>query len=206
MLNKSLTDWIGLAIILLVSFPVHELAHAYAADYYGDDTPRNNGRLSLNPLAHLDIWGSLMLIVAGVGWAKPVPINEYELMRRNRWAPVYVVLAGPLSNLALALLAAIPVRLGLLSTNGFTGSVVVTFVAINLLLLFFNLIPLFPLDGEKVLVHLLPTDLRVRMLGLRRYGSFPLIIILFILPRLGVNLFGGLIFGPVGFLLNLLLG
>jgi Zn-dependent protease len=147
-----------------------------------------------------------MLIVAGVGWAKPVPINEYELMRRNRWAPVYVVLAGPLSNLALALLAAIPVRLGLLSTNGFTGSVVVTFVAINLLLLFFNLIPLFPLDGEKVLVHLLPTDLRVRMLGLRRYGSFPLIIILFILPRLGVNLFGGLIFGPVGFLLNLLLG
>jgi Zn-dependent protease len=206
MLNKSLTDWIGLAIILLVSFPVHELAHAYAADYYGDDTPRNNGRLSLNPLAHLDIWGSLMLIVAGVGWAKPVPINEFELMRRNRWAPVYVVLAGPLSNLALALLAAIPVRLGLLSTNGFTGSVVVTFVAINLLLLFFNLIPLFPLDGEKVLVHLLPTDLRVRMLGLRRYVSFPLIIILFILPRLGVNLFGGLIFGPVGFLLNLLLG
>ena len=206
MFNNSLADWIAIAIILLVSFPVHELAHAYAADYYGDMTPRLNGRLTLNPLAHLEVWGSLMLILAGIGWAKPVPVNEIELMRRNPQAPMYVAAAGPLSNLALALLGAIPVRLGLLQVNSFTGSVFYTFVGINLLLLLFNLIPLFPLDGEKVLVHLLPSDLRVRMLGLRRYGALPLIIALFILPMLGIPVVGFLLGGPLNTLMRLLLG
>ena len=206
MFSKSLSDWIAIAIILFVSFPIHELAHAYTADYYGDQTPRLNGRLSLNPLSHLDVWGSLMLVIAGVGWAKPVPVNEYELMRRNPMAPVFVAAAGPLSNLVLALIGAIPLRFGLVPLTGFLGGVVYTFVAINLLLLVFNLIPLFPLDGEKVLAHLLPPDLRARLLGLRRYGTLPLIVGLFILPMLGIPLDAWLLGGPLRFLLRLLLG
>jgi Zn-dependent protease len=206
MLGKTLSDWIAIAIILLVSFPIHELAHAYAADYYGDMTPRLSGRLSLNPLSHLDVWGSLMLIVAGVGWAKPVPVNEMELVRRNPLAPVFVSAAGPLSNLALAILGAIPVRLGLVSLGTFVGGIFTTFVAINVLLLLFNLIPLFPLDGEKVLVHLLPPNLQARMFGLRRYGPMPLIIALFILPLAGIDLVSILLIGPLSLIVRLLLG
>lgn len=102
-------------IILFIVFPVHELAHALTADYFGDDTPRVNGRLTLNPLAHLDPIGSLLLLVAWFGWAKPVPVNPYTLQRKSPAALMWVSLAGPASNLLMAILAAIPFRLGLVS-------------------------------------------------------------------------------------------
>ncbi len=109
MLNflPSLPQLITFGIILLTCFPVHEFAHAWVADYFGDTTPRANGRLTLNPLAHLDPIGSLLMIVAGFGWAKPVPINPYVLQRRSRAAPMLVSLAGPMSNLLLAIIASI---------------------------------------------------------------------------------------------------
>ena len=94
------------AIILLIALPIHEFAHAWTADRFGDDTPRMNGRLTLNPLAHLDVIGSLMMIVVGFGWAKPVPVNPYVLSRRSPSALMWVALAGPISNFLQAVIGA----------------------------------------------------------------------------------------------------
>src|SRR5512134_3474220 len=104
--------------VLLTAFAVHEFAHAWAADRYGDPTPRSMGRLTLNPLAHLDPIGSLMLVAVGFGWAKPVQVNPYVLARRSPAAMMWVSLAGPISNLLMALIAAIPFQLGLVSMFG----------------------------------------------------------------------------------------
>ena len=160
MLDFSLPRVISFSVILLIAFPIHELAHAIAADYFGDDTPRLHGRLTLNPLAHLDLFGSLTLILAGFGWAKPVPVNEYALERRSRYAPALVALAGPASNLLLGLLAGGLLATGLIQPptelSRYLPSfyeVLFYFSLINFVLFFFNLIPLFPLDGEKILIR-----------------------------------------------------
>ncbi len=113
----SLPQLITYVVILLTAFPVHEFAHAWTADYFGDNTPRANGRLTLNPLAHLDPIGTLLMIVVGFGWAKPVPINPYVLQRRSPAAPMLVSLAGPMSNLLMAIVASAFFRLGLVSTG-----------------------------------------------------------------------------------------
>src|SRR5690606_1904095 len=137
---------ISRVIVLVIAFTVHEFAHAWTADRFGDPTPRMNGRLTLNPLSHLDPVGSLLLLIAGFGWARPVPVNPYALGRRSDAALMWVSLAGPLSNLMLALLGAIPLRLGLVTFQGFgpisflpTLYMLLTeFVFINLVLMLFN--------------------------------------------------------------------
>lgn len=200
----SLPELITYAIILLTAFPVHEFAHAWTANYFGDDTPRLNGRLTLNPLAHLDPLGSLMMIVAGFGWAKPVPINPYILQRRSPAATMLVSLAGPMSNFLMAIIAAIPFRLGLVSIANISrtsGSLLPTlagflflFVYINLFLMLFNLLPLFPLDGEKVLEYFLPLSGARLLESIRPYGPVIFIVLIFILPRLlGIDLIGRLV-------------
>jgi len=103
MLDLDPQTFITRIIILVVAFSIHELAHALTATYFGDDTPRLNGRLTLNPLAHLDPIGSLLMIIQGFGWAKPVPVNPYALQRHSPSAMMWVSLAGPASNFALAL-------------------------------------------------------------------------------------------------------
>jgi Zn-dependent protease len=203
-------------IILLTAFPVHEFAHAWTADHFGDDTPRRQGRLTLNPLAHLDLIGSLLLLVVGFGWAKPVMINEYALRRRSSSALMWVALAGPLSNLGMAILAAIPFRLGMVSTQdiGLTlGSFLPTlafflfvFVRVNLFLMLFNLLPLSPLDGEKVLDHFLPPNLASGLETIRPYGSLILMAILFVLPMVGIDVSGKVILPTLDFLTHLLTG
>ena len=170
MLNLTASMFISYLIVLLFAFPVHEFAHAWTANYFGDDTPRLNGRLTLNPLAHLDPIGSLLMLVAGFGWAKPVPVNPYALEQRSPAALMLVSLAGPLSNLLLAILAAIPFQLGWVSVNqayfDYSTStshfmptvpqVLLVFISVNLLLMLFNLIPLYPLDGEKIASYFFP--------------------------------------------------
>jgi Zn-dependent protease len=190
-------ELIARAIVLIIAFTVHEFAHAFVADYFGDDTPRSQGRLTLNPLVHLDPIGSLLLLVAGFGWAKPVQVNPYVLERRSPAAPMLVALAGPVSNLMLASLAAIPLRLGVLSSNfqfaqsGIFPSlsyVVVIFVLFNLILMLFNLLPIFPLDGEKVLHYFLPPYGQSFLDNLRPYGSLILIAVVFLLPSVLQNI------------------
>jgi Zn-dependent protease len=106
----SPAEFIAYVFVLLVAFTLHEFSHAWTATYFGDDTPRMNGRLTLNPLRHLDPIGSLLLLIAGFGWAKPVPVNPNVLQRRSAAAMMWVSMAGPFSNLVMAILAAIPFR------------------------------------------------------------------------------------------------
>ena len=208
MLDITPAELIARIVVLVIAFTVHEFAHAFVADYFGDDTPRSQGRLTLNPLVHLDPIGSLLLLVAGFGWAKPVKINPYALERRSPAAPMLVALAGPASNLLLAVVAAIPMRSGLIPvgpSSGFLPSafdLFATFVLFNLILMLFNLLPIFPLDGEKVLRYFLPPSGQSLMDSLRPYGSIILIAVVFLLP----NVLRSIIFQPALSIFSFLIG
>jgi Zn-dependent protease len=194
---------ISRVITLVIAFTGHEFAHAWSANELGDDTPRLNGRLTLNPLSHLDPIGSLLLLVTGFGWARPVPINPYALERRTPAGTMLVSAAGPLSNLVMAILAAIPFRMGLVARVASSGqflpslsSFLSEFIFINLILLFFNLIPIAPLDGEKVLEFFLPPEARSTLYQLRPYGPLLLLALLFLAPLVGLDVLGTLIGWP----------
>lgn len=168
-------------VILLISVIIHELAHGYAADSMGDPTPRLAGRLTLNPLAHLEWFGSVilpaLLVILGapfvIGWAKPVPFNPHYL-KNKKWGGALVALAGPVSNIALAIIFALILKFVALST--FMTSFVVGIVIINVALAIFNLIPIPPLDGHHILYAVLPTHLSHIKDFLRRYSIIILVI------------------------------
>jgi Zn-dependent protease len=190
-------------IMLLVAFPVHEFAHALAATQLGDSTPRLLGRLTLDPRAHFDPAGATilavsMLIGVGIGWAKPTPYNPMNL-RGGRWGEAIIAIAGPVSNFVLAIAAAIPLRYihGTGMDVPFLEGVLTLFVTINLLLMVFNLIPIPPLDGSKVLYAFLDprTGWQVRA-TLEQYGIFILLGAMF-LPIFGGNTLIGVIFSEV---------
>jgi Zn-dependent protease len=216
MFNLDIPTLITRIITLLIAFTIHELAHAWTADRFGDDTPRRYGRLTLNPLAHLDLMGTLMLIVAGFGWAKPVPINPYALQRRAPSAVMWVSLAGPLSNFFLAILAAIPWRLGVGAFGVFGASnstllptvpmFLLEFMWINLALMLFNLIPIAPLDGDKIADYFFPRSWSRVMDRIRPYGPLILLAVVFIGPRFGLNVIGWIMGPPLNSLLTLLIG
>jgi Zn-dependent protease len=220
MLNLNPATLISRIIVLLTAFSVHEFAHAWTANYFGDNTPRINGRLTLNPLAHLDPMGSLLLIVAGFGWAKPVPVNPYTLRQRAPSALMWVALAGPLSNFLMAGLAALPIRLNLISTDSLASAIyspgnsffpslagfLWDFITINLILMLFNLIPIPPLDGDKILDFFTPDAWRDRMARIKPYGPMILILLFMVGPYLGLNVLGFLLGPPLRFLVNLLIG
>jgi Zn-dependent protease len=218
--NLSPSMLISYAIVLLTAFAVHEFAHAFMANYFGDDTPRRNGRLTLNPMAHLDLMGSLMLVFAGFGWAKPVPVNLYALERRSQWAPLWVALAGPLSNLLMALLISIPFQIGIVSASQAylsmatsskhilptLSQVLYVFVSTNILLMLFNLIPLSPLDGEKILYYLLPASGQRVMDQIRPYSPIILLVLVFGGMFLGFNLLGQIITPAMNAIMGVLVG
>lgn len=213
MLNVAPPVLISRVIVLIVAFTIHELAHALTADYFGDDTPRSQGRISLNPAVHLDPLGSILLLFFGFGWAKPVIVDAYYLQRRSPAALMLVSFAGPLSNLFLAILAAIPVKAGLITFSITSGNFFPTpyqfiseFVFINLLLMLFNLIPVPPLDGDKILYFFLPAQGKDIMDKIRPYGPMILMALIFAAPAIGLNIIGGLISPSINFLFGLLLG
>lgn len=220
MLNLNVSTLLARVVVLIVAFTVHEFAHAFTADRLGDYTPRMNGRLTLNPIAHLDPMGSLLLLVVGFGWAKPVPINPYALGRRSSAGVMWVSLAGPLSNLIMAILAAVPFRLGLVSLATaqydayLSGSHILPtipqilweFIVINLVLMLFNLIPLAPLDGEKIFDHFLPPSWSRGLQSIQQYGPLILLAVLFVGPLVGLDIVGWIIGRPLSYLLRFLLG
>lgn len=200
-------------VTLILALTIHEFAHAWVATAFGDETPRAAGRLTLNPLRHLDIMGSLMLIFAGFGWAKPVPVNPYMLERKSPSALMWVSLAGPFSNFLLAVLAAIPLRFGLVPMTyeslygGLSlASFLLEFILINLLLMLFNLLPVAPLDGEKIASYVLPPSAGRFLDQIRQFGPIILIVMLFILPRLNIDIFSAVIYPVLYRIAGLLIG
>ena len=210
LLGLSAPEVISRIITLLVAFTLHELSHAVTAVQLGDDTPRRMGRLTLNPLAHLDPIGSLLLIFAGFGWAKPVQINPYNLRTNPHVGMAIVAAAGPISNFIMALIAAIPFRLGLLSPPVSIGGPIFPslsgflfdFISINLLLMLFNLIPIAPLDGSKILAGFAPREWDGVLATLEQWGPFLLLALVF----LGQGLLGLILGPPINFLLRAIVG
>ena len=190
--------WFVPPFLLAISF--HESAHAYVAYRLGDPTARDLGRVTLNPIPHIDPFGFLMLFLVHFGWAKPVPINPYNLknpIKDNLW----ISLAGPASNLILAVISAIFFRgLAPFLMGGTTGEFFLTMiqlsVTLNLVLMVFNLFPIPPLDGFHILEGLVSTENYVRLQALHQFGPMILMGIIMIGFITGFNLFGAL-FGPI---------
>jgi Zn-dependent protease len=200
MFNLSPGFLIAAALILLVALPFHEFSHALAAYRLGDGTAKLLGRLTLNPFAHLDPLGSILILVAGFGWAKPTPYNPYNL-RGGRNGEAIVAAAGPLSNLVLAAATALPYRYIVASgmdVPAMVLSILDFFVTINLLLMVFNLIPIPPLDGSKVLYALVDQQTSYRLRAtLDQYGPMLLLAIIFLPGILGLPSPLGIVFDVI---------
>ena len=167
-----------LAIPLLYSIIVHELAHGWVASLMGDPTARYMGRLTLNPLRHLDPIGTVMLFLFGFGWAKPVPVN-LGLVRSTRLGLIWVSAAGIVANLLFAFLAVLLLRLLSPSPSGSTGLLLYYLAQINIMLASFNLIPIPPLDGSRILMGFLPERLQQTLSRLEPFGFFIIIGLLY---------------------------
>lgn len=200
--------------MFLMAFTVHEFSHGWVAYRFGDDTAKRMGRLTLNPIPHLDPVGTISLLIGFIGWGKPVPVNPYNL-RRPRQDGVWIAAAGPISNMILAvgislILAAIPEsaivslathsELGellfrLLAFGGFIG------VLFNLVLAIFNLLPFFPLDGEKIVLGLAPERDVPRILEARRYGMAFILGLFAMSYVFNISVVGKVVFPLLGLLL-----
>ena len=207
MSDQLLASIIVVAIMLLVGFPVHEFAHALAAYRLGDSTARFMGRLTLNPVVHFDPLGGILLAVTMIGntgfafgWAKPTPVNPRNL-EGGRYGEAIVAAAGPISNLVLAIAAALPLRYILGSPAlveqipTIVLQVLFFFILINLVLMVFNLFPIPPLDGSKVLFAVLPPQVAWRWRPILEQYGFILLLIVFFLPP--GNSIGGRILVPI---------
>lgn len=209
----TLTTW---AIPVLLAVTMHEAAHGFAAARLGDDTALRLGRVTLNPLRHIDPVGTLLLpgilILTGArflfGWAKPVPVN-FGKLRPRRLGMVLVALAGPGTNLALAVVSALLIHLTTAMPPVFQdwlGQNLLNSIKINLVLAVFNMLPLPPLDGGRVAVGLLPRSLGRPLAKLEAFGFLIILGALFILPMIGdrfgvdLNVFGRLVGQPVNYL------
>jgi len=212
MTNLNPAQLIARIITLIVALTVHEFSHAFVATRFGDSTPANAGRRTLNPLKHLDPFGSLMLVLAGFGWAKPVPINPYVIRQNHRAGVMLTSVAGPLSNLIMAVLAALILRLCLFPVTYQVNAILPTpgyflveFIYVNVALFLFNMLPLAPLDGEKVLEFFLPNSWRGSLQAIRQYGPFILLALVFVGPLVGFDLFGVIIRRPLMAIVNFLI-
>jgi Zn-dependent protease len=164
---------------LILSLTCHEFAHALMADHLGDPTPRMQGRVTLNPLAHLDPLGTVAMLVTRFGWGKPVQFDPYNLKNPVRDAAL-IALAGPATNLLIAAVLSLVVNLRIAPMDSVFGMACIEMILINLVLAVFNLIPVHPLDGSKILLVLLPRDLAYEYeTFMHQYGFFILIALIF---------------------------
>lgn len=167
------------AITLIFAFTFHEVAHAFVAYKFGDMTAKKQGRLTLNPLQHLDPIGTILIFIAGFGWARPVPVNRF-FFKKPRLAGILVSAAGPLSNLILASIGFIVgyglIRSGVTISDNFNEFLMI-FINLNIVLFIFNLLPLPPLDGYRIIEDLAPNDVRAKMSQYEQYGMLIFLIL-----------------------------
>ena len=198
---------------ILLALTFHEYAHAYVAHRYGDDTAQKSGRLTLNPLRHLDPLGTIMIFLVHFGWAKPVPVNPINLKNPKK-DMLWISAAGPLSNMLLALVSGLLFRLfsdfsmptDRDSVVGLLTIMVFLSLKINLALAIFNILPIAPLDGSKILYGILPPSFGKMVFTLERYGPFILIGLIIFGRATGVSILGGLIWPFVDFFSKLFAG
>lgn len=202
--TRPINDIIAILLSFVIAITIHEFMHAWTAHKLGDNTARSLGRITLNPLAHFEPFGfiGMTLIAIGypfIGWGKPVPVQPGNF--RGRWATrrhqgmLLVAAAGPLSNVAQALIMAVPFQIAVRNgiDLGQIGSFMQWFIWVNVLLASFNAIPIPPLDGHKILMGILPDFWRPVLAPLERYGFMILILLIFIGGRLGGSVVGGMI-------------
>ncbi len=199
--QNKIFELLYITAILLLALPLHEFAHAWVAYRFGDTTAKDQGRLSLNPFRHLDPLGSLMMYVAHFGWAKPVPVDARNF-RQKRLGMLLVALAGPFSNLLLAFVSMMIIGLltkltlvGVITVGAGWGTTVLRsafdllgmLVQINILLAIFNLLPVPPLDGSRVLSSFLPDRWMIRLASMERWIGLAFLLIVIVLPRITGN-------------------
>jgi len=197
MLGLSADVLIGRILVIFLGIPIHEWAHGWVAHLLGDETPELQGRLSLNPFVHLDPIGTLSILLTGFGWGRAARVNPYRMTRVSnpRTGMALSALAGPVSNIIQALILAIPFRLGLLATLEASmayrlAQVLFAAIAVNIGLAAFNLLPIPPLDGSRVLAGIAPPRVGDFIESLEPYAVYILLFVLFLLPRLGLDLVG----------------
>lgn len=203
---------LSVLVVAVTAFAYHEYAHAIVADRLGDPTPRQNGRITLNPFPHLDAMGMILLLFIGFGWAT-TPVNPSLLRGDTRKSMALVAVAGPIANLIMAFIFSIPYQLvnfGLLdATTFFDGNFAFFFrmgLYINILLFVFNLLPIPPLDGFTILTGILPKPMAAPLVAFRNsaYSVYLLIGLIFLLPYLGYDIIG-FIFPIVDTIINFLI-
>jgi len=194
LLLKNPMMFIILVIPLLYSVIAHEVAHGWVAYLFGDDTAKRSGRLTFNPAVHLDPMGTLALFLVGFGWARPVPVN-YTNLKNFRLGLVCVALAGCVTNILIATIALALLRVGVISANPLAVTILFIVARVNIILGAFNLIPIPPLDGSKVLMGFLPFEAQRVLASIEPYGFFILIFLLFT----------GLISPVIGFVQNIII-
>jgi Zn-dependent protease len=186
--------FIAFVVAIVIGITVHEFSHAAAATAQGDLTAKSQGRLTLNPASHLDPLGTIFLIVGGFGWGRPTPFNPLR-MRNRRTGAALVALAGPISNVVVAFLAAIALRVTYPTSGelgggpGFTSKLLFALVQLNVVLAVFNLLPIPPLDGSRLLSIFLPPSRQNIIYFLDRFGIFLLLGLLLLAPNLFRSLF-----------------
>jgi len=198
-------EFIGIFIAFLIAITVHEVSHGYIADRLGDPTARVMGRLTLNPLAHLDLVGTLMILFAPFGWAKPVPFDPFNLKNPRRDSAL-ISIAGPAANLITAILGSLLLRLIAPFASGFLILIPIflqIIIMMNVNLAVFNLIPIFPLDGFHIIEGLLPEDAAAQWHQLQSLGFIMMLVLIF--PLFGSSPVLSFIQPIANFLLTLLI-
>lgn len=188
LLEEKILGLVSLIIALVVAISVHEFAHAWMSEQLGDPTARLAGRLTLNPMAHLDPFGTLFILISGFGWGKPVPFDPFNLKEPRKDAAL-ISLAGPTSNLILSIILTVILRFlpqsGLISTGGIiplVAMLLISTIHFNVSLAIFNLLPISPLDGFKVVGGILPEELALQWYQLERVGYLFLLLFVFFAP------------------------
>lgn len=190
---------------LIIAITVHEFSHAYIAFRLGDDTAHRQGRISLNPLVHLDLMGTLLLLLVGFGWGKPVPVNKDRLRRPVRRNMAAVSAAGIIANLLIAAAIAFPFRYINISDDIIIDFVVFT-VRINIVIAFFNILPVPPLDGFNILSAALPDRIMQQLVPVIRWIPLLLLAVLIIDTLIPVSVIGAIIGWPVNYVTRVLFG